>query len=74
MPCRVGICSAASARWSAISRKASLQRLDQQLIFAPEMLVKASVRQARVPHHGRNRGAVKPSARTRREASFTIFW
>jgi hypothetical protein len=50
------------------------QGFHQQLVFAFEVLVEASVGQAGVAHHSRNRAApVMPSARTRRAASFTIF-
>jgi hypothetical protein len=33
------------------------ERFHEQFVLAPEMLVKASVGQARIPHNGRNRGA-----------------
>jgi hypothetical protein len=33
-------------------REAVAQRLYQQIVLAPEMLVKAAVGQTRVPHHG----------------------
>jgi hypothetical protein len=39
--------------------EALAKRLQQQVVLAPEMLVKASVRQAGVFHHGRNRGAIQ---------------
>ena len=50
-----------------------VQRLQQQLILAFEVLVKASMGQAGIPHDRCNRSPGNAFARTRREASFTIF-